>query len=228
MTYLNSVLEYFDLAKNYRNYQMALIKNFLKKKILEVGPGRGEMASNFTNDGNKEIVLSETDGEMCEILKKRFSNNNNVKIINSEIKNIHDKFGTILYLDVIEHIEKHEEEILLAYSKLEKDGYLVFIVPAFQHLFSKFDSSVGHYRRYQSKFFKDFSKKNNIECVKLIYFDSIGYFILALSKFLNLKQNKSVNLGIKFWNFLIPISRFIDKLLLHLIGKSLLCVYRKK
>ena len=96
---------------------------------------------------------------MHDLLKKKFNLNKNVKIINSTIQNLNQQFDTILYLDVIEHIEDHEKEILDAYSKLENYGYLVFIVPAFQNLFSNFDASVGHYIRYEKKFFLEFAKK---------------------------------------------------------------------
>ena len=159
--------------------------------------------------------------------------NKNVKIINSTIQNLNQQFNTILYLVVIEHIEDHENEILEAYSKLENDGYLIFIVPAFQNLFSKFDASVGHYRRYEKKFFLEFAKKNKIKCVKAHYFDSIGYFIILMSKLFNFmnfyihKNKNTVTLGIKFWNLLIPISKILDKILFNLVGKSLICIYQK-
>ena len=233
MTYLSAVLEYFDLAQNYRKYQHKLIKNFVKRKILEVGAGNGQIINDYVYDNNNEIFLLEINSDMHDLLKKKFNLNKNVKIINSTIQNLNQQFDTILYLDVIEHIEDHEKEILDAYSKLENDGYLVFIVPAFQNLFSNFDASVGHYRRYEKKFFLEFAKKNKIKCIKAHYFDSIGYFIIIISKLFNFmnfyihKNKDTVTLGIKFWNLLIPISKILDKILFNSVGKSLICVYQK-
>ena len=231
MTYLNSVLEHFDLAKRYRSYQLSLIKKFIGKKILEVGPGRGKIIDDFVEDSDKEIVLSEIDSEMCKILDKKFSKNSNVKIVRSNIENIDQKFDTVLYMDVIEHIKDHEKEILNAYSKLEKNGHLIFIVPAFQSLFSEFDSLVGHYRRYEKKFFEDFAKEREIKCVELKYFDSLGFLILKIKKYLKSKNNNvditSVTVGVKIWNFLMPLSRILDKILINSLGKSLFCVYQK-
>jgi len=233
MTYLSAVLEYFDLAQNYRKYQHKLIKNFVKRKILEVGAGNGQIINDYVYDNNNEIVLLEINSDMHDLLKKKFNLNKNVKIINSTIQNLNQQFDTILYLDVIEHIEDHEKEILDAYSKLENDGYLVFIVPAFQNIFSNFDASVGHYRRYEKKFFLEFAKKNKIKCIKANYFDSIGYFIIIIAKLFNFmnfyihKNKNTVTLGIKFWNLLIPISKILDKILFNSVGKSLICVYQK-
>lgn len=227
MIYLNSVLGLFDLAGNYRKYQISLVKNFIKNTILEVGPGRGEIISHFAHDKEKKISLLEPDSENFEFLKKKFEKNPNVKVSNLFIADVQEKFETIIYMDVVEHIENHEEEILKAYSKLEKNGYLIFIVPAFQLLFSDFDRAVGHYRRYEKKFFKEFAKSNNIKCVKNHYFDSLGFFIVLIGKILKLKNNKTVSIGIKFWNLLIIFSRIIDTLIFNAFGKSLICVYKK-
>ena len=227
MIYLNSVLGLFDLAGNYRKYQISLVKNFIKNTILEVGPGRGEIISHFAHDKKKKISLLEPDSENFEFLKKKFEKNPNVKVSNLFIADVQEKFETIIYMDVVEHIENHEEEILKAYSKLEKNGYLIFIVPAFQLLFSDFDRAVGHYRRYEKKFFKEFAKSNNIKCVKNHYFDSLGFFIVLIGKILKLKNNKTVSIGIKFWNLLIIFSRINDTLIFNAFGKSLICVYKK-
>ena len=53
----------------------------------------------------------------------------------------------------LEHIDDHQSEIKSALNKLNKNGNLVIIVPAFNHLYSYYDKSVGHYRRYEKDFF---------------------------------------------------------------------------
>ena len=225
MSYLNHVLEYFDLAENYRKYQLDLIRKHVSSEILEVGPGRGEIIENFMSENNN-ITLIDTDKEMCEILNKRFQNSK-IKILNSSINTLENNFDTILYMDVIEHIEDDIKELNYAISKLKKDGKLVIIVPAFSLLFSDFDKSVGHFRRYRKKNFLDY-QNDKAELIEMKYFDSIGFIILFLSKIFKFKGNKKAVLGIKVWNLLIPLSAFIDKIFFHSLGKSLLCVYKKK
>ena len=225
MSYLNHVLEYFDLAENYRKYQLDLIKKHVSGEILEVGPGRGEIIENFISENNN-ITLIDTDKEICEILNKRFQNSK-IKILNSSINTLEKNFDTILYMDVIEHIEDDIKELNYAISKLKKDGRLVIIVPAFSFLFSDFDQSVGHFRRYRKKNFLDY-QNNEVKLLEMKYFDSIGFIILFLSKIFKLKGDKKAVLGIKVWNLLIPLSAFIDKILFYSLGKSLICVYKKK
>ena len=224
MSYLNHVLGYFDLARNYRNYQLDLIRKFVGGNILEVGPGRGEIIENFISADNK-ITMIDTDEEMCKIIRERFKNSD-VKILNSNISSLEEKFDTILYMDVIEHIENDIKELDQAISKLNKNGKLVIIVPAFSILFSDFDKSVGHFRRYTKKNFFNY-KNSEVKLRNLKYFDSLGFFILFLSKILKFKGNSKAVFGIKVWNMLIPISRLIDKLIFHSLGKSLICVYEK-
>ena len=224
MSYLNHVLGYFDLARNYRNYQLDLIRKFVGGNILEVGPGRGEIIENFISADNK-ITMIDTDEEMCKVIRERFKNSD-VKILNSNISSLEEKFDTILYMDVIEHIENDIKELDQAISKLNKNGKLVIIVPAFSILFSDFDKSVGHFRRYTKKNFFNY-KNSEVKLRNLKYFDSLGFFILFLSKILRFKGNSKAVFGIKVWNMLIPISRLIDKIIFHSLGKSLICVYEK-
>jgi len=224
MSYLNHVLGYFDLARNYRNYQLDLIRKFVGGNILEVGPGRGEIIENFICADNK-ITMIDTDEEMCKVIRERFKNSD-VRILNSNISSLEEKFDTILYMDVIEHIENDIKELDQAISKLNKNGKLVIIVPAFSILFSDFDKSVGHFRRYTKKNFFNY-KNSEVKLRNLKYFDSLGFFILFLSKILKFKGNSKAVFGIKVWNMLIPISRLIDKIIFHSLGKSLICVYEK-
>ena len=227
MNYSGWELKFFDASKNFRNYQFKLIRNYIGNKILEVGPGTGNFAEKYFINKAKDISLTEINKDLKLELKKKFEENKNIKIFSDSIDKINDTFDTICYFDVIEHIEFHEKEILNAFDKLKKNGHLIIIVPAFNHLFSNYDLSVGHYRRYEKEFFNNFIKKNkNLIKIKLIYFDSIGYFFLLLNKLIK-SEKKSIGFATLVWNLLIPISKFIDLITFNSFGKSLLCIIKK-
>ena len=228
MKYLNEVLEFFDISDNYRSYQIELFENYVGKEILEVGAGRGKIIEILAQNSEKQFTLLELDKNFFDILNNKF-NSKNIKVLEERTQNIKEnKFDTIFYLDVIEHIEDDRFELDTAYNLLKKNGHLIIIVPAFQILFSKFDQKVGHFRRYRKEFFKRYSEEKNLKIKKLVYFDFLGFFIILFSKLLNLSNSKKTTLGIKIWNFLIPLSRLIDKITFHSIGKSILCIYEKK
>ena len=64
---------------------------------------------------------------MCKVLNEKFKNNKNIKILNSDIKSVNEKYDSILYMDVVEHIEKDIEELdrkqsIISYRKIDNSG----------------------------------------------------------------------------------------------------------
>lgn len=227
MNYSGWELNFFDRSNYFRKYQYNLIKKYLGKKILEVGPGSGEFADKYFIN-KKKLFLTELNTTLRNKLKKKFINKHHVKILGKKINNIKNSFDTICYLDVIEHIKEDEIEIMNALKKIKKNGHLVIIVPAKQLLYSNYDKSIGHFRRYEKKFFINLTKKNNLNRIKLSYFDSIGFFFLIINKIINPKKNNKLSIVTFIWDLLIPLSILIDKLTFNTIGKSLICVFKKK
>tara|TARA_B100001093_G_C26721160_1_gene967893 strand:+ start:142 stop:825 length:684 start_codon:yes stop_codon:yes gene_type:complete len=217
-------LEYFDSAFNFRNYQLELIKNYLSDNFAEVGPGRGEFV-NYYQRYLSSIELIEPDKNLFNILKKKYKKKN-IKIKNDTIDKVKNKFQTIIYFDVLEHIKYDLKEVREAKKKLKKNGLLIFSVPAFQKFYNEFDKSVGHFKRYNKDDFKKISLKANLKIEKMIYYDSFGLFLLMINKFFNL-SNQNLKNKIKIWNFFIPFSKFIDFITFNKFGKSLICILRK-
>ena len=89
-----------------------------------------------------------------------------------------------MYLDVIEHIKEDKKEIFKAFKLLKKGGKLIINVPAFSHLYSKFDKDVGHFRRYSKTDFKKILSKISYSEANFIYYDSIGYLLSFMSRYL--------------------------------------------
>ena len=64
------------------------ISNLIKKKnlrILEIGPGDGRLTEYIINHHPKELFLIEIDKDLISLLNKKFSDFQNVKIINQDI-----------------------------------------------------------------------------------------------------------------------------------------------
>ena len=217
-------LEHFDAAFNFRKYQISLIKKYLSGEFLEVGPGKGGL-TNYYNKFLKRPTLIEPEKKLYKLLKKKFINKK-IIIKNCTIYRIKKKFDTIIYFDVLEHIKDDLKEIKTASKKLKRGKYLIFSVPAYQSLYSNFDKSVGHYKRYNKSDFYEISIKTGLKIEKIIYYDSIGFLLLILNRIFSLKQTNLKN-KLFLWNLLIPISRLIDFLTFNKFGKSLLCVFKK-
>jgi hypothetical protein len=217
-------LKYFDKALNFRRYQFLLIKEYICGQVAEVGPGNG-VNLNIYKSLAKKIYLFEPSKIFIKKLKKY--KNKKIQIINTGFKKSKNKYNTIIYLDVLEHIKNDSKEIINAYSSLKKNGYLIINVPAFQHLYSKFDEDLMHFKRYSKKDFIKVLHILKIYNYKMLYFDCLGYFLSVLSKIFI--KNYKINFGSKIliWNKLIPLSIFFDRLFFNFFGKSLIVFIKK-
>ena len=225
MKYPGLELENFDKAHIWRKYIYYIIKKYINGNILEVGAGIGSFTKLYENQ-HQNITLSESDKDFCDLLNNKFKNKNNIKITNQFIKEINQKFETIIYLNVLEHIEDDIAEVKMAYEKLEKNGHLIILVPAHQKIYSKFDKAVGHFRRYEINFFKD--KLLMFNLIKLIQLDCCGYLLYHLNNLIFKKDVYPSKLKIFIWDKIFtPMTIVLDFLLNYKFGKNILCIIKK-
>lgn len=225
MKYPGEELDNFDKATVWRKYIYFEIKKFISGKVLEVGAGIGSFTNNYMSM-IEDITLSEVDKDNFEIIKNKFKNHK-IDITRKTTNEINTKFDTIMYLNVLEHIEKDKEEIKTAISRLNSKGHLIILVPAHNRLYSKFDEAVGHFKRYEINFFKNLSLEN-CKIKKVIYLDAMGYFLYYLNKIFFSKETYPSKLKIFIWDKIFtPLTFILDKLLLNKFGKNILYIVKK-
>ena len=217
--------ERFDDAKFHRKYCMSFVKKFIHGNVLEVGAGCGSFTRDYI-DNKMNATLTETDNKNFEDLKKNFINNKNIKISNKTIFEIEDKFDTILYLHVLEHIEDDRKELKEVETKLNKGGHLIIMVPRHQKLYSTFDKSIGHFRRYEINFFEKNFYNLNRKLLKSL--DSFGYFLYFLNKLFFKNEKFPSKFKIFIWDKIFtPLSIALDLITNYKIGKCIIAVYKK-
>jgi SAM-dependent methyltransferase len=228
--YLGQELELFENAKQWKGYFSDKIKSYISGDVLEVGAGIGGTTPYLVNSEVKSWTCIEPDPALFDQLKKAGSswvNNELYFFSNTVLTAEKDNYNTILYIDVIEHIEKDQEELARAYQALRPNGNLIILVPAFNFLYSPFDHSIGHFRRYDKLMLKAIIPEQ-VKLKELFYLDSLGFFSSMVNK-LFLKQNYPSQGQIKFWdNYLIPISKGLDPVFGNSFGKSLIGIFQKK
>ena len=219
-------LEFFDAAKNWRKYQFKNILKYINSSVLEIGPGTGHNVQYYKNRAS-QITLLETNKNLANSLKSKFDEDKKIIVLNTDIHIQEKTFDTIMYMDVLEHIEDDKKEVNKALKHLNSGGNLIFFVPAYQFLYSDFDKSIGHIKRYNKQFFLSLKENENISIVELKYFDSIGFFFAVLNKLFNKNKKESIGLGVKIWDKLMFLSRIMDLIFLNKFGKSLFCIMKK-
>lgn len=226
-SYIGSELEVFALAKNWKTYWSRMVRPYIGSNVLEVGAGMGATIPLLCDQRCAKWVALEPDPVLAE--KIRADNPpKNCEIRTGTLSSIPtgEQYDTVIYIDVLEHIENDKSEVAQAAERLSPGGRLIILSPAHQFLFSPFDAAVGHFRRYNSAALKKITPET-LSFEKGFYLDSIGLFASLGNKLL-LKSSHPSRRQIALWdNFMVPLSKAIDPILFHSLGKTVIAIWRR-
>jgi SAM-dependent methyltransferase len=231
-SYIGGELDLFALAKNWKGYIKHEISSYIAGDVLEVGAGIGGTTVALHERTARRWLCLEPDRALALRLKTRLLQCAGVpsaSVIVGSLRTFSDRpsFDCILYIDVLEHIQDDSSEITAAARLVRRGGHIVILAPAHQWLFSEFDKSIGHLRRYDRARLRSMMPSGWIE-KKLRYLDSIGV-LLSLANVLALRQSMPTQSQIIYWDRIcIPASRVVDRLCRGTIGKSVLAVWCKE
>jgi len=225
--YVGSELELFAAVHNWKAYWASRVKPFIAGDVLEVGAGIGANTPLLDSGNHASWVCLEPDADLLDQLKTKVGAG--YEIVCGTVERMaaaHRRFDTILYIDVLEHIENDREELALAASCLNPGGRIVVLSPAHQFLFSPFDAAIGHFRRYNRAMLRRIGPPE-LTIEMMIYLDSVGIAASAANALL-LRRSMPNASQLRFWDhYLVPVSRITDKLLLNSVGKTVIAVWRK-
>ncbi|RJQ32482.1 class I SAM-dependent methyltransferase [Candidatus Parcubacteria bacterium] len=215
-----------------------LIENLAQKvshgqtnlRILNIGAGMGgdlEILAKFGRNYVLDVeagAVDSIDDNLCEEKKVADA---------CDIPYGDNLFDLVIASDVLEHIKDDKKAVSEVYRVLKHGGTFIFMVPAFQFLFSSHDKALGHYRRYSKETVKNLI--GNFRNLKIFYWNSLllpPTFILRLMK----KKSEPKIDYIAMPNFLnfclfkiISIDNFlIKKGISPFIGMSLVGYCQKK
>lgn len=231
LEYIGSELELFAEAVNWKSYLRNQIAPYLGEQVLEVGAGIGETTRIQCDGLSKRWICLEPDELLGTQIQKLVDTGElpdccEVRLGTIASSGFEAEFDSILYIDVLEHIEHDQEELDRAAGLLRPGGHLVVLSPAHQWLYSEFDGSIGHFRRYNRQSISQLEPRGlTLDSFK--YLDSVGVIASASNRTL-LRQSMPNRHQIGIWDrWMVPISRFIDPLVNYQLGKSVLAVWKK-
>jgi SAM-dependent methyltransferase len=230
-TYIGDELDLFSAAKNWKSYVRRQLQPYLGREVLEVGAGFGGTTKFLCHGDFDRWISLEPDADLAERLAANIRNGSlpagcEVQVGTLEGREDYNQFDTLLYIDVLEHIEDDKGELARAILHLRPGGRLVVLSPAHQWLFSEFDRAIGHFRRYTRRSLKLISPPGS-KMERLIYLDAVG-LLASLANRVLLKSSMPTPRQIAFWDgVMVPLSRLFDTISLHRVGKSVLAVWQK-
>lgn len=228
--YEGDELSLFAGAVHWRSYWSGLVTPLLGARVLEVGAGLGSATQMLCGEGREEWVCLEPDPAMAEHLKQLRTEGSLpscCRVVAGDLSALtgDERFDAILYIDVLEHIADDRAELKLAAARLRPGGRLIVLAPAHQWLYSPFDKAVGHHRRYTLSALRRLTPPGvSVESAR--YLDSVGLLASAANRFL-LKASMPSVAQIRLWDDrMVPVSRHLDGLLGHALGKTALMVWK--
>ena len=230
-SYVGNELDLFAEAVNWKRYFRSAIADRLVGDVLEVGAGIGETTRHLLDGRQRSWLCLEPDERLATRLREWAEADDLTPRPTVQVGTVADvdsrsRFNTILYIDVLEHIEDDRAEVARAAQLLAPRGTLIVLSPAFQQLFSEFDRSVGHYRRYTRASLAAVMPAS-LRKVRLGYLDSVG-FLASLANRALLRQSLPSRRQIATWDrMMIPVSRILDPLLARGFGRSVVAVYER-
>jgi SAM-dependent methyltransferase len=209
-------------AVRWKSYVAAQLRPYLGPSVLEVGAGIGGNIPHLFHPPVQHWTALEPDAAQArQITDPR------ARVVVGALDALAqaDRFDTIAYLDVLEHVADDTAELRQAASHLLPGGHLIVLAPAYPFLFSPMDTEVGHYRRYTRGRLREITPPGcRIE--RLRHLDSAGFFA-SLANRLVLRAPALSPAQVSFWDgTLVPASRILDPLIGYRFGRSLLAVWR--
>jgi SAM-dependent methyltransferase len=234
--YAGRDLEVMAFAENYHRWILQVFKPFLGMRVVEVGAGTGSFSQLVLEHSITSLSLVEPSTRMHQILSQRITQSDagmRIKTYNTLFVNVADQIklrqqpDSIIYVNVMEHIEDDMAELRAVYQTLERDGRLFIFVPALQWLFGGFDKQIGHYRRYSRSELEKKCIRAGFKIVKSVYFDFAGIVPWGI-KYRLLKSKTLEIRSVKFYDrFVVPAARVIESMIEPPIGKSVLLIAEK-
>jgi SAM-dependent methyltransferase len=210
-------------AINYNSHLKRLIQANYKigEQVLDFGAGNGHFLS-LISDKRGVFTAVEPDTKLRD------------QIRDSELANVIEPEDVALgvvdlvyTLNVLEHIDDDESTLGKFHHWLRGGGTLFVYVPALPHLYSKFDSSIGHFRRYKKRELMQKVERAGFRVKTIGYLDPVGYFVALIYRLFINSGKISQGQVVFFDKYLYPLSMWFTPLTSNFFGKNLLLVATK-
>lgn len=149
--YSGSELDSLAEAKNYYSWVLRQFEPFLGPKVIEVGAGIGTFSDYLLSSPKvKELVAIEPALNTYPHLAEKFRNDSRVRPLAGYLTEHYQGLSAnaVVAVNVLEHVEDHEQFLREAHEAVVPGGHLLLFVPALPMIYGSLDKIFEHYRRY--------------------------------------------------------------------------------
>ena len=233
--YVGKDLEAMSFAESYHRWILDLMRPYLGRNVVEVGAGTGSFSELLLTAHPDSLTMVEP-SEMFSELQTNISSRTEarqVRFHQNIFSNVADEIAlagppdSIIYINVLEHIENDLDELRAVHRTLKSDGHLIVFVPALPMLFSKFDRSIGHFRRYRRSELRSKLEEAGFRVKDLRWFDMLGILPWLLKYRIAGSTAMEAGAVHLYDRLAVPIIRRAETLISPPVGKNLFAVAEK-
>lgn len=160
-----------------------------KSRVLEIGCGLGAMTARLSR--GLEYVAVEEDSAAARIALGRLTRHG-VTVYCGRAEDViqDERFDAVVALEVLEHIKDDSAALRQWTTWIDSSGMLVLSVPAKMKRFSKWDTAVGHYRRYELEELVEKLERAGLSNIEIL---SYGWPLAYLTESIRNRLAKSDN-----------------------------------
>lgn len=219
-TYNNSaaaMLEAMSGAKRFNQWMADILSPYIAGDVLELGAGVGNLTVLLFH-GTSRYIATDVDASALTKLRSRVYDGPNLSTAICDITNPADfecyrnSMGTIVCLNVLEHIEEDVMALRNIHSCLKVGARALILVPQGMELFGSLDEVLEHRRRYSKLELETKMKTAGFRLDRMLEFNRITY----LGWFLNSRilRRRTLSLTqLRLFDWLVPIFRRTDPFL---------------
>jgi SAM-dependent methyltransferase len=221
------VLEALEGARNYNAWVASLVTPHLGDDPVEIGSGTGTYAELWLADGVPRLTVTDVDPVLLGRLRERFSGDPRVGVQGVDLLEAPEGgHSALVALNVLEHIEDHVAALRAAARLLRPGGAVVIFVPAFPFAMSRFDRSIGHYRRYTTGTLGGAMTEAGLEVENIRYVNAPGLLAWTVGMRL-LRMEPREGIVLRGWDrVVVSVARRVEGRWQPPFGQSVLGVAR--
>ncbi|HSA31800.1 MAG TPA: methyltransferase domain-containing protein [Candidatus Omnitrophota bacterium] len=155
----------------------ALVRQFVvgsNLDILVAGVGGGMICKELKACGHTVLGI-DISSASCEYVSNSFG----IEVFNTNLEKPlqfnDESFDIIIIADVLEHLDNDKQLLQESFRCLKPNGRVIITVPAYQHMWSNWDTRVSHKRRYLLDTLKGQVLEAGLSIKKASYFHMLLY-----------------------------------------------------